>query len=163
VIIQHETSHEQMKSRTLVPSATRTLVCLLVLALPMPMLMRPSMLAFTAAPPRAATATTLATRLHSVSSLGIVGGGLAGLSTAFHILDKTQGACHVTIYDKSPVGTGGASSVAGGYVPCMLHYCMVAFVSEDYNIFATLDRAWLMTTVYITKISETKNHARSVS
>lgn len=114
----------------------------------MPGLMRPSRLAFPAA--------TAATRLHSVSNLGIVGGGLAGLSTAFHILDKTQGACHVTIYDTSPVGTGGASSVAGGYVPCtLLHDGMAAFVSEDYNIFATLDRAWLMTTVYITKISET--------
>lgn len=50
------------------------------------------------------------------SSIGIVGGGLAGLSTAFHLLSKTNGSCHVTIYDPCVVGTGGASSVAGGYV-----------------------------------------------
>jgi len=49
-----------------------------------------------------------------VNNIGIVGGGLAGLSTAFHMLQKTNGACHITIYDKGPVGTGGASSVAGG-------------------------------------------------
>jgi hypothetical protein len=51
--------------------------------------------------------------------IAIVGGGLAGLSTAFHLLEKTQARssrCRVTIFDTAPVGTAGASSVAGGYV-----------------------------------------------
>jgi hypothetical protein len=46
----------------------------------------------------------------------IIGGGLAGLSTAFHILQKAPSGSHVTVLDKAPVGTAGASSVAGGYV-----------------------------------------------
>jgi FAD dependent oxidoreductase len=49
--------------------------------------------------------------------LAIVGGGLAGLSTAYHYLSKQvrmEQSCHVTIFDSSTVGTGGASSVAGG-------------------------------------------------
>ena len=45
--------------------------------------------------------------------IAVVGGGLAGLSTAFHLLDKSRGL-HVTVFDKAEVGTGGASSVAGG-------------------------------------------------
>lgn len=47
--------------------------------------------------------------------IGIVGGGLAGLSTAFHLLQKRK-SVEITILDKAPVGTAGASSVAGGYV-----------------------------------------------
>lgn len=46
-------------------------------------------------------------------TIGIVGGGLAGLSTAFHLLQKKPDV-HITILDKASVGTGGASSVAGG-------------------------------------------------
>jgi hypothetical protein len=52
-------------------------------------------------------------------NIAIVGGGLAGLSTAFHLLEKTErrdSRCRVTIFDTAPVGTSGASSVAGGYV-----------------------------------------------
>jgi ribulose 1,5-bisphosphate synthetase/thiazole synthase len=48
--------------------------------------------------------------LHSV---GIVGGGLAGLSTAYHLLQK-QPSIHVTILDVALPGEGGASAVAGG-------------------------------------------------
>jgi hypothetical protein len=44
----------------------------------------------------------------------IIGGGLAGISTAFHILQKAPSGSHVTVLDKAPVGTAGASSVAGG-------------------------------------------------
>jgi hypothetical protein len=54
--------------------------------------------------------------------IAIVGGGLAGLSTAFHLLEKTQSRCQVTIFDTAPVGTAGASSVAGGYVLSLLLY-----------------------------------------
>lgn len=51
--------------------------------------------------------------------VAIVGGGLAGLSAAFHLLNKTvtsigSSPLHITIIDTAPVGTGGASSVAGG-------------------------------------------------
>ena len=49
--------------------------------------------------------------------VAIVGGGLAGLSTAYHYLSKMKDrTTYVTVYDIAPVGTGGASSVAGGYV-----------------------------------------------
>jgi glycine/D-amino acid oxidase-like deaminating enzyme len=56
-----------------------------------------------------------------------VGGGLAGLSTAYHLLDKSANknstntmyenegqTLDITIFDKVAPGTGGASSVAGG-------------------------------------------------
>jgi ribulose 1,5-bisphosphate synthetase/thiazole synthase len=62
--------------------------------------------------------------------VAIIGGGLAGLSTAFHLLNKTS-HIEVTIYDKAPVGTGGASAVAGGYAIILacrgdLHVCLFA-------------------------------------
>ena len=44
----------------------------------------------------------------------VVGGGLAGLSTVFHLLSKVDNGVHVTVVDKAPVGTAGASAVAGG-------------------------------------------------
>jgi ribulose 1,5-bisphosphate synthetase/thiazole synthase len=46
-------------------------------------------------------------------SVGIVGGGLAGLATAFHLIERNPEVC-ITIIDKASPGTGGASSVAGG-------------------------------------------------
>lgn len=56
-----------------------------------------------------------------ISNVAIVGGGLAGLSTAYHLLelsgdnkDKFPSGIHITIFDKALVGEGGASSVAGG-------------------------------------------------
>ncbi|CAB9508041.1 oxidoreductase [Seminavis robusta] len=53
--------------------------------------------------------------------IAIVGGGLAGLSTAFHLLERHQEQrlftpLAITILDKDSVGTGGASAVAGGLV-----------------------------------------------
>jgi len=51
-----------------------------------------------------------------VESVGIVGGGLAGLSTAYHLLQQSRDQpVHVTILDQcSGPGQGGASSVAAG-------------------------------------------------
>ena len=58
-----------------------------------------------------------------IKSVAIVGGGLAGLSTAYHLLDmvgnedegvSSSMGLQITIYDKANVGEGGASSVAGG-------------------------------------------------
>lgn len=48
--------------------------------------------------------------------LAILGGGLAGLGTAYHFLDKCSAddVENVTIWDRSAVGQGGASAVAGG-------------------------------------------------
>jgi hypothetical protein len=57
------------------------------------------------------------TRSNDIHSVAIIGGGLAGLSTAHHFIQKQPGI-RITIFDKAPVGTAGASSVAGGYVPC---------------------------------------------
>jgi hypothetical protein len=64
----------------------------------------------------------------SIKHLGIVGGGLAGLATTYHALLQQQqqqvaqdtNVSHstavqkITIWDKHPLGTGGASAVAGG-------------------------------------------------
>ena len=78
-------------------------------------------------------------------NIAIVGGGLAGLSTAFHLLEKTQSRCRVTIFDTAPVGTAGASSVAGGYVtftviPALVIALFHSFYSSVIiDIFATLD------------------------
>ena len=51
-------------------------------------------------------------------SVAIVGGGLAGLSLAHHILRKSMdlgSQVRVTVFDReSGPGTGGASAVAGG-------------------------------------------------
>ena len=47
------------------------------------------------------------------NSVGIVGGGLAGLATAFHLIEKKP-SVNITIIDKALPGAGGASSVAGG-------------------------------------------------
>lgn len=57
-----------------------------------------------------------------IKNIAIIGGGLAGLSAAYHLLDiagnsgasaSTPGM-QITIYDKANVGKGGASAVAGG-------------------------------------------------
>jgi hypothetical protein len=76
-------------------------------------------------------------------NIAIVGGGLAGLSTAFHLLEKTQSRCRVTIFDTAPVGTAGASSVAGGYVSWLWLFVIELFhscySSVIIDIFATLD------------------------
>ncbi len=65
--------------------------------------------------------------------IAIVGGGLAGLSTAWFLLKKSiehnskveqqqrQQHIRITIIDKALPGRGGASSVAGGYVVHSLH------------------------------------------
>mmetsp|Transcript_10136 Transcript_10136/g.18413 ORF Transcript_10136/g.18413 Transcript_10136/m.18413 type:complete len:459 (+) Transcript_10136:102-1478(+) len=53
------------------------------------------------------------TRSNDIHSVAIIGGGLAGLSTAHHFIQKQPGI-QITIFDKAPVGTAGASSVAGG-------------------------------------------------
>ncbi len=55
----------------------------------------------------------------SSSNIAIVGGGLAGLSTAYHLLQRTVSSNKyptpsITIFDKTLPGKGGASAVAGG-------------------------------------------------
>jgi len=85
----------------------------------------------------AATATTTTTTTSSSSSsnnrLAIVGGGLAGLSTAYHFLDKCNKdtATSVTIWDSKAVGEGGASAVAGGYVQSYSNvYCICSLCTS---------------------------------
>eukprot|EP00571_Detonula_confervacea_P007106 CAMPEP_0172326248 /NCGR_PEP_ID=MMETSP1058-20130122/56003_1 /TAXON_ID=83371 /ORGANISM="Detonula confervacea, Strain CCMP 353" /LENGTH=473 /DNA_ID=CAMNT_0013042991 /DNA_START=41 /DNA_END=1462 /DNA_ORIENTATION=- len=58
---------------------------------------------------------------HPIKNVAIVGGGLAGLSAAYHLLnisgnkiDNVPRGIQITIFDKANVGEGGASSVAGG-------------------------------------------------
>lgn len=61
---------------------------------------------------------TSTTKTNSSKNIAIVGGGLAGLSTAYHLLSKSIDygiQCpSITIIDKNLPGLGGASSVAGG-------------------------------------------------
>ena len=45
--------------------------------------------------------------------IAIIGGGLAGLSTAYYLLEKAPGLS-ITVIDKGEPGTGGASAIAGG-------------------------------------------------
>ena len=65
----------------------------------------------------------------------IMGGGLAGLSTAYHLLSFLSSSSSVvvqppnttvldiTIYDtEQQIGTGGASAIAGGYVS-FIYFC----------------------------------------
>lgn len=53
-----------------------------------------------------------------VKNIAIIGGGLAGLSTAYHLIENSKklnrNIPSITIFDKNEPGTGGASSVAGG-------------------------------------------------
>ena len=46
-------------------------------------------------------------------NVAVVGGGLAGLSTVYHLLEKIDNV-QITVLDKALPGQGGASSVAGG-------------------------------------------------
>jgi glycine/D-amino acid oxidase-like deaminating enzyme len=50
----------------------------------------------------------------SPQRVAIIGGGLAGLSTAYHLLQKSPSSIEITIIDKALPGAAGASSVAGG-------------------------------------------------
>ena len=49
------------------------------------------------------------------NNVAVVGGGLAGLSVSYQLLEKSRGAnMQLTIIDKNLPGEGGASTVAGG-------------------------------------------------
>jgi ribulose 1,5-bisphosphate synthetase/thiazole synthase len=49
---------------------------------------------------------------NSPHNIAIIGGGLAGMATAYHLVNKMP--CNITIFDAQPVGKGGASAIAGG-------------------------------------------------
>ena len=76
----------------------------------------------------------------TISNVAIIGGGLAGLSTAYHLLDISSNPMHVTIYDKQKVGEGGASSVAGGLIHPfsprgkLIHFGLVALDTSNHLI-----------------------------
>jgi NADPH-dependent 2,4-dienoyl-CoA reductase/sulfur reductase-like enzyme len=50
---------------------------------------------------------------HPPKRVAVIGGGLAGLATVFHLIDRDP-RIEITVFDTAAVGTGGASSVAGG-------------------------------------------------
>lgn len=62
---------------------------------------------------RSRSAATSNNNNNNIHSVGIVGGGLAGLSTAYHLLQKRP-SIDIRIMDVAPPGEGGASAVAGG-------------------------------------------------
>lgn len=77
----------------------------------------------------------------SMTNVAIVGGGLAGLSTAYHLLDiSSNHPIHITIFDKEKVGQGGASSVAGGLIHPfsprgkLIHFGLVALDTSNHLI-----------------------------
>ena len=90
-------------------------------------------------------------------SLGIVGGGLAGLATTFYalqqqLLDENPNSSHlqtITVWDRHAVGTGGASAVAGGYVDhgaCVWRYRLEG-KDQEYRLLPTTQ---LVVSDYIT-------------
>mmetsp|Transcript_25851 Transcript_25851/g.60867 ORF Transcript_25851/g.60867 Transcript_25851/m.60867 type:complete len:377 (-) Transcript_25851:2468-3598(-) len=58
---------------------------------------------------------TISRKYHQLMGhrVAIIGGGLAGLSAAYHLLEKSP-STDITIVDRNDPGTGGASAVAGG-------------------------------------------------
>ena len=52
------------------------------------------------------------------------------MSTAVHLLEKGPPDLRVVILDKHPVGCGGASSVAGGYVEPFVDICLLSIPAK---------------------------------
>jgi hypothetical protein len=89
-------------------------------------------------------------RTSTIKKVAIIGGGLAGLSTAYHLLlhntlnNNKEGGIHITIYDTAKVGEGGASSVAGGLLHPfsprgkLIHYGLCALDATNYLIQAAI-------------------------
>lgn len=69
----------------------------------------------------------------------VVGGGLAGLGVTYHLLRGAKQPIRIQVVDQSRIGQGGASAVAGGYVPTASVSYGVSRISSI--IFATLDQA----------------------
>ncbi len=47
-------------------------------------------------------------------SITVIGGGMAGLAVTYHLLSQGHPGRMIQVFDKAPVGKGGASAVAGG-------------------------------------------------
>ena len=79
--------------------------------------------------------------------VAVIGGGLAGLATVFHILEKRP-ETEVTVFDKTAIGTGGASSVAGGYVETVRAYRsargMLLTVKDDSHLSSVIIKQYLL-------------------
>ena len=60
------------------------------------------------------SAAAAAPRTHEVKDVAIVGGGLAGLATAWQLATAARPPASITIWDPRPPGRAEASSVAGG-------------------------------------------------
>ncbi|GAX20490.1 hypothetical protein FisN_24Hu260 [Fistulifera solaris] len=58
-------------------------------------------------------ATTIHPHL-SDAPITVIGGGMAGLAVTYHLLSQGRPPHSIQVFDKAPVGQGGASAVAGG-------------------------------------------------
>ena len=122
------------------------------------------------------SSSTLHPHTNSPRHIRILGGGLAGLSMAYHLLSLQQQhpspRFDITIYDTAhEIGTGGASAVAGGYVVILcISSCVYAipvlWVVNDDSIYLLLligmSLIHMTTKLYITKITETTTTSASI-
>lgn len=92
------------------PTSGPVLVCSLRLSLPLAASRAAACVAAAAGPGATAFAAPLPDRHYA-----IVGAGLAGLATAYHLLSLQtgSGAVHVTVFDAVGVGAGGSGAAAG--------------------------------------------------
>ena len=86
------------------------------------------------------SSSTLQQHNNSPRHIRILGGGLAGLSMAYHLLALQQQQppsqpsprFDITIYDTAhEIGTGGASAVAGGYVVILCIYIYILRICDS--------------------------------
>jgi len=88
--------------------------------------------------------------------LAVLGGGLAGLSTVYFILNKSR-EYEITVFDKAAVGCSGASSVAGGYVVACVRRTFLAAGSPCVSCVPPVHQS-MKITIYLLLLIEPSAH-----